>query len=75
MLGFGREGVVTLDSEVCNIIAHQEAAGVDNIVPIQVDARVKVALPVDSDGIMLVEDVFEVDSVVFPDELHTKFVN
>ena len=38
VLGFRGEGMVSLDSEICDVIAHGEAAGAGNVVPLEVDA-------------------------------------
>ena len=67
--------MIELDSETCNVITHQEAADTDNVGLIHIDAKVKVALPVDCGVVVLPEGRLEVESVTLPGVLHAKVVN
>ena len=72
-------GVVVFHSKVCNIVIHGEAdraLGVNGfVVPIQINAGVKVSLPFLSEVIVFGESFFEVYRMLFANVLNSKDVN
>ena len=79
VLSFPGVSVVEFDSGVGNVVVHCKAdcaLGVNGvIVPLQVDAGVKIALPVHCDVVVFFEDCFEVEGVPFANILNTKVIN
>ena len=79
VLRFPGVSVVEFDSEVGNIVVHCKAdcaLGVHGVVvPLQVDAGVKIALPVHCDAVVFFKDCFEVEGVSFANVLNTKVIN
>ena len=72
-------GVVIFHSNVFNVVIHGEAdraLGVNGVVvPLQINAGVKVSLPVLSEFILFGESLLEVYSVSFANILNAKVVN
>ena len=71
--------MVELYREVCNVVVHCKAdcaIGVNGVVvPLQVDAGVKIALPVHCAFVVFFEDCFEVKGVSFANVLNTRVIN
>ena len=71
--------VVELYPEVCNVVVRCKAdcaIGVNGVVvPLQVDAGVKIAVPVHCDVVVFFEDCFEVEVVSFTNVINTKVIN
>ena len=71
--------VVVFHSKVCNVVIHGEAdraLGVNGfVVPLQINAGVKVSPPVFSDLIVFGESLLEVYGVSFANLLNAKVVN
>ena len=71
--------VVVFHSKVCNIVIYGEAdraLGVNGVVvPLQINARVKVSLPVFSEFIVFGERLFEVYGVSLANIIKAKVVN
>ena len=71
--------MVKFDSEVGNVAVHCKtncALGVHGVVvPIHVDAGVKIALPVHRDVVVFFKDVFKVEGVSFANVLNNKVIN
>ena len=72
-------GVVLFHSNVCNEVIYSEAnraLGVDGlVVPLHINAGVKVSLPVFSEFILFGESLFEVYGVSFANIINAKVVN
>ena len=71
--------MVEFYSEVGDVVVHCKAdcpLGMHGVVvPLQVDAVVKIALPVHCDVVVFFEDFFEVEGVSFANVLNTKVIN
>ena len=79
MLQISGVGVFVFHYKVCNVVIHGEAdraLGVNGVVvPLQINAGVKVSLPVLSEFILFGESLLEVYSVSFANVLNAKVVN
>ena len=79
VLRFLGVSVFEFESEVGNVVVHCEAycaIGVDwVVVPLQVDAGVKIAFPVYSYVIVFFLDGFEVEGMLFSNVLNAKVIN
>ena len=72
-------GVIVFHSNVCNVVIHGEAnraLGMNVVVvPLQINARLKVSLPVISDFIVFGESLLEVYGASFTNLLNAKVIN
>ena len=79
VIRFSVVGVVIFHVKVCNVVIHGEAdraLGVNGfVVPIQINAGVKVSLPFLSEVIVFGESFFEVYRMLFANVLNSKDVN
>ena len=71
--------MVKLYPEVGNVVVHSKAGcalGANGVVvPLQVDAGVKISLPVHCDVVVFFEDCFEVEGVSVANLLNTIVIN
>ena len=71
--------MVEFDYKVSNVVVHCKvdcALGVHGVVvPLQVDAGVKINLPVHCYVVVFFKDCFEVEGVLFANLLNTKVIN
>ena len=79
MLWVSGVGVVVFHSKVCNIVIHgkaDRALGLNGVLlPLKINTRVKVPLPVLSEFIVLGESLLEVHGVSFANVLNAKVIN
>ena len=74
-LGFGRGGVAVLGEHILDVAIHGETARALGVVPRKVDTGVLLALPVFRDGVVLLKDGTEVQSVAFSDVFDAKVID
>ena len=67
--------MIPLESEVGNVFVHDEATGALGVVPLEIDAGVKVTLPVFSDVILFFEGISKVVDMAVANIFNTKVVD
>jgi len=67
-------GVAVLDEHILDVALHGEETCAFGVVPCKVDTGVFLALPVFSDGVVLLEDRSEVQDVAFTNVFNAKVV-
>ena len=72
LLGFG---VITLETEVGDVVVHGKATGELGVLPLGIDADVQVTLPVFSDFIVLFEGISKVAGMAVTNIFNNKVVN
>ena len=67
--------MILLDAEVGNIVVHGKDTGTFGVVPLEIDAGVKVTLPVFSDVILFFEGISKVVDMAVANIFNTKVVD
>ena len=67
--------IIPFEAESGDIIIHGETSGAMNVIPLEVDSSVQIALPIFGDVIVFLEGIAKVLGMHFTDIFNTKVVN